>query len=502
MPASITWLGKQYVTLLRDKLQQMDEAQRLRVAQYWGVPAEAAALTAETLAAHMAASAPVRTAFDQLDAAEKDAVRAMDSAAHKGWVVTADIRRFAGIPETRVADLVRSLEEKGIAFTEERELPVENPYWGPTWAGRRLPTSPKQVLVLPEETASLFLTVVEEFIGGAWHAEMPSPLNQLESLPVETLRAMAGHYGVPLEGVAQTPVKLASLLQPVLKESAAIWQVINALPPHLHAVLDAVEAAGGRLSMESVRQRFAPDYPTLHSLVESLTERALAFDRFIHRERVLLAPDRVLETIAQHTLPELPRAKLEAVPAPASEERWLCDLYWAALLLVRFVRLEGITRTATTHKLPKRTTTRFMEQIQRIPAGITAEEWLEQNIRYLAAVGVLTNDDYIYLAQKEPQWLQQDSLTQAKELLNQWLAGRIEDVGQNHWEIPWMDHSLLAAGRNLLFELLRDCRPGQWYSLPSLLRRAAGSRPFFLCEHALPDKRRFAARSNRSPPPG
>ncbi|MBI3947311.1 MAG: helicase-associated domain-containing protein [Armatimonadetes bacterium] len=467
---------------LRERLAGRDAAQRAAAAGHWGVCADglADAPDADALAALMAAETPVRTAFDRLSAPEKDVLRAMASAAHRGWVAVADVRRLTGIPDSKVADLLRDLEAKAVAFVEERDLPADNPYWGPTWAGRRLPTRPTPVVALAEEVASLFLDAIGEYAGGAWYAEVPSPLSRLEALPALVLHAMAGHYGVSLDGVETCPGKLASRLQAAMKEQGAIWQVIRALPPDLRVVLDAVESAGGRLPIEDVCRHFDLDYPALHAVLGALAERGLAFDRFAHRTRVLLVPERVLEAMARHTLPAMPRARLRPVAAPGSECRLQLDLLWSLLQLVRHVRLEGLARAATTNAVPKRTAARLMAFLRHPPSDRSESEWIEQMIRYLAAVGVFPNPGNLRLA-AAPEWLRQDAFTQARGLLERWLEGYIEDLRQPRCELGlWMDYAGLAAGRGLLADLLRRCRPGQWYAIQSLLKAAAGVRPFFL----------------------
>ncbi|NLC59117.1 MAG: hypothetical protein GX774_19960 [Armatimonadetes bacterium] len=456
-----------------------------QIAQFWGVRVEGAAgrPDADALAAALASPSPVRTAFDRLEPDEKEILRTMDSAAHKGWVVIAAIRRATGIPESRVAACLNALEARAIAFTEERELPADNPYWGASWAGRRLPTRVTPVLALPEETAPLFLEIISEFTGSTWAADAPSPLNRLETLPVATLVAMAGHYGVSLAGAGGSAARIASRLQPVLKEHEAMWPVIAALPPTLRAVLDAAEAAGGRLPMAQVCQQFGLNYEELHVVLQALAERGLAFDRFVRRSRVLLVPDRVLECLARHTLPSLPRARLQPVAAPEGEEVWQRDLHWSLLLLVRHLRLEGLTRTLTTGSIPKRVATRLLDQMRRPPAGRPGDEWLEQLLIYLAGVGVIDDSVQLHLADPEPDWLRQSAHAQARGLLTRWAEGHLEEWRLRSQTGPlWMDRPRLAAGRSLLLDLLRRCRPGQWLSVDSLLRTAAGLRPFFLRE--------------------
>ena len=102
--------------------------------------------------------------------------------------------------------------------------------------------------------------------------------------------------------------------------------MIAALPPTLRAVLDAAEAAGGRLPMAQVCQQFGLNYEELHVVLQALAERGLAFDRFVRRSRVLLVPDRAGVPSTPH-LPSLPRARLQPVAAPEGEEVWQRDLH-------------------------------------------------------------------------------------------------------------------------------------------------------------------------------
>jgi hypothetical protein len=469
------------VITLRERLQGRSEEALREVGRHWGVPAGEPP-DPVVLAARMAAENPVRTAFDRLASEEKEVLRAMDSAAHRGWIAVAHLHRQTRLPDPQVADLIASLERKAIAFMEERDLPQRNPYWGPTWAGRKLPTTPTPILALPQETQQLFLDVLAEYSGGAWYAEAPSPLSRLEMLPLDLLRAMAAHYGVSLDGVEHSASRIAARLQGPLKEPQLLWKAVQSLPPPLRALLDAVEAAGGRLPMESVREQFAPEYEGVHALVRTLSERGLAFDRFIRRTRMLLMPDRVLDAVAQHTLPTFPRAKLKAAQ-PAGEARWHHELHWSLLQLVRHIRLEGLSRTATTHAVPKRTVARLIAQMHPPPVGRSPEEWIEQLILYLVHAGVLPDAAHLRLVSPEPEWLRQDPFTQARALFTRWLDGHVEDLRQTHHDLGlWMDRSLLASGRVLLTDLLRRCKPGEWYSIDSLLRAAAGLRPHFLRE--------------------
>ena len=117
------------------------------------------------------------------------------------------------------------------------------------------------------------------------------------------------------------------------------------------------------------------------------------------------------------------------------------------------------------------------------PVGRSPEEWIEQLILYLVHAGVLPDAAHLRLVSPEPEWLRQDPFTQARALFTRWLDGHVEDLRQTHHDLGlWMDRSLLASGRVLLTDLLRRCKPGEWYSIDSLLRAAAGLRPHFLRE--------------------
>ncbi len=210
---------------LREQLRKRSGRELGDLARYWGLASSdtQVAWDADSLVAQMAADTPVRTAFERLSAPERDLLRVLDSAAHRGWVAASQLSRLIGMPEARVAELISTLEHRALAFSEERDLPTANPYWGPNWGGRRLPTTPTQVLSLPLETSPFLLEVIAEYAGSSWYAEVPSPLNRLETLPAGTLRPPEARYTADLLRWAATVIVETD--KPLTEAIERVWIV-------------------------------------------------------------------------------------------------------------------------------------------------------------------------------------------------------------------------------------------------------------------------------------
>ncbi len=308
------------------------------------------------------------------------------------------------------------------------------------------------------------------------------------------LDALARHYGIQ-QGSYYSRVELREIIADELLEPNGAFEIIQKLDAPLRDLLKWVCEKGGKVSMQAIRKHTGYADTKLLNALHTFEEYALAFDTFTADERTLFVPSDTYEylkkattqtqaEIAQHEFAPLATPPQTISPADT-------PMVYDVATIVGAIYQQTIEPTQA-GKVPKR----LAGKIQPLMHGKARHRYINEEDEYMEMVfhiaqevGILRianpslegiKSHYEPTAQLE-QWSQLNLTGQTQRLLQCWTKSfrwmDIVGVHYRQWD-PYSWHPI--AARASILEYLKNCTPGQWYSVASLLQMIWDKDPFEL----------------------
>ncbi len=320
------------------------------------------------------------------------------------------------------------------------------------------------------------------------HAEL---LATLQSAPLSHI-ITANNFFDPH---AYTPysssyIPLATMRQLIASEfmrPATIITAIQRLSPEIRDFLQWFYTQGRQASMDDVRQHTKYDDTNLFTLIIALTTQGLAFDCMLKTgKRALFVPANlhpILCAALEDAFREPPPARLQTIDEPPivrpGEPKVQYDL--VTIISATYQQALQPTQAGRLHK-------RFAQKIQSALRALPRYQYDGEN-HYIDMLFAFASELELIHCPPPPlqdmkptyevsvtidTWTSLTLQEQTQMLLQQWqdstiwldLYGEYFQRAYNVWDTyAWTP----KQGRALLLKYLRQCQPGRWYSIPSLL---------------------------------
>ena len=358
---------------------------------------------------------------------------------------------------------------------------------------RKLPVQVVDILYVPMEIATYLYTTGREFFAPQSDRSQLTLEKILTPFYQSDLDEMSHRYGMEMDGSYYTRADHRSMLALNLVQPEAVAYALQQLDAPARNLFTLLFERGGKLSLEAVREFTGFDDITLSTILHTLAQYAIAFDTFSGKERVLFIPVDTYKNL--RTAPTQPAEAAQLVSPLSSppavrpgETIILHDL--ATIIGAVYQQDIEPTKMGT---VPKRIATKIDPLLRgrpRTALGNEGEnEYLEMLFDIARELGLLQLSRPAARDIKEryepgpalEHWSQMGAVEQTRRLLQFWVgSGRWGDVvGANYreWYSGYVDH---RAVRGSLVSHVRNCNPGQWYTIASLLQLIRGRDPFVL----------------------
>lgn len=466
------------------------------IAELWGVPPLEGDDPNEILRLErgMRDAIATRTAWEALDAAERAVLLAIVGPAARNWCVTERLETRTGLDLTQITDALAHLSERFIVSHEivkmqgDELVGQRTAFYG--YASTRSAQTPvveREIVYVPTELATTFYATGREISGALPDRTTLSLDDLLAPYRQGDLDQIGRRFGLTLHTYCSRN-EVRAVIADNVSQADAVRYAITQIEEPLRDVYEWLLARGGRATIDELRRRMGWNAPTLLQSLRTFEEYAIAFDAFSDGQRVLFVPAKTFDNLRRaHTRPQVETGLRERA-APQSCRPADSIILWDVAALVAAVMQHDIELTRA-QALPKRAAQRLIPML--------SNEWARQSdesgYRYLAQVlaealdlGIVQTanvEDHLRLelGAKLDVWSSQDARMQTHRIIRRWSHNRNwhDRVGAHY--SGWMSSYIsVSTAREALLQSLRQCAPGVWYDVPSLLRTVRGDDPFVL----------------------
>ena len=414
----------------------------------------------------------------------------------RNWQINDGIAERAGLPPKAALSGITKLLDHRLAFSELARtqngelLGQRATFYG--YAAPRNPQAPveeKVIVYVPTELATgLYTTGRELFLPNADRSE--KTLDEL--LPPYRqgdLDQIGRRFGLMMQSFYSRNEVRAAMAEN-LTQSEAVRYALARVDPLIRAVYDWLRAQDGKAPMTAVRRQFGLDDIALSRLLHTLEEYALIFDSFSGGERIIFIPRETLTNLRIAAKRPHVTIGLHEVSTPRAVRPSDPTFLWDLVALTASAAHQDIELTRS-GALPKRAAQRLLPALVSDRAHGHEDdahlyvEMLKQEASELGIVSAPQSRTQqrakLSLAPRIESWGKHDLVMQARRLFKRWPADRwwidLPGAGYREWLTFYIE---LPLAREAVGRLLRECKPGLWYSLESFRATLQSADPYIL----------------------
>lgn len=303
------------------------------------------------------------------------------------------------------------------------------------------------------------------------------------------------YYDYAYQGYYFSIAAIRELIREQLSQPTGAYEVMARLKPESRDLFKWVCEQGGKVSIDALGERTGSDSERLYAALQTFEEAAIAFDTFSDGQRVLFVPPDVFQSLKQ--------AATEAISAPAPAElvilseppRAVQDSMTTMLFdlaIVTGAAFQQVIEPTQAGNVPKRLATKIQPLLHGKPRMVSYENenrYLEMAFDIAMELGILRLSNpqldgikpRYEAAPSYNQWASLDVAGQTRGLLENWTKSThwIDILGLNFkqsdlYSFYWKP----VRGREVILAHLKQCVPGRWYSIQSLLNVIWENNPF------------------------
>lgn len=437
-----------------------------------------------------------RFVWERLGDAERRLLFAIVGPSARNWWLVEGLAERAHLSPEAADAALRRLVEAHVVFLADAKVQggelvgQRATFYGYTMPrNAQAPVEEKRIAYVPTELATALYTAGRElFVPIADRTsktldELLAPYRQGD------LDQIGRRFGLTLQAYYSRAEVRAAMAQN-LAQAEAVRYALARIEPRLRLVYEWLRERDGIGPVAEIRSRFSTDGVELSTLVHGLEDYALAFDAFRDGERVLFIPRETLANLKKAEGRTHVSVGLAERDMPGAVQPFDTPFLWDLTVIVAAAYHQDIELTRI-GSLPKRAALRLVPMLvgERARAGeddaLAYVELLKQEAAELGLVVAPASSSKVRgrLAPgpKLESWARHDQVMQARRLFRRWPTDRwwVDLPGANYQE--WMTFYLeLPIARELVQRLLKDCKPGVWYSLSSFLATVQGDNPYVL----------------------
>jgi Helicase conserved C-terminal domain len=469
------------------------------IAQWWGVeePASETQEARQQLERSMRDTIASRFVWERLGEYERRVLFAVVGPSARNWCLFDMIPERARLLTADASNALDSLIEQHLLFQENAKVQGGDLIGQrATFYGYTLPRNPqaeveeKLIAYVPTELATaLYTTGREHFVPIADRSdktldELLMPYRQGD------LDQIGRRFGLTLQAYySRNEVRTA--IAENLSQAEAVRYALTQIEPRLRSLYEWLRKRGGRATTSSIRASMKLDGAELAAMLHSMEEYALAFDTFSEGERILFIPKETLANLSDSD--ERPQAEVGLqveLDPPRSVQPADTTFLWDLAVIAEVAHQHEVELTRS-GSLPKRAATRILPLLvgprahQNEEEALAYVELLKQEAVEMGLVvappSTSKSRNHLGPGPKLESWGRHDLVMQARRLFRRWPTDRwwTDQPGAHYQE--WMTFYIeTPVAREVVAKLLRECRPGLWYSLGSFRTTLHGDNPYVL----------------------
>ena len=466
------------------------------IAELWGIPTPQRDDTgiALQIERQMRDQIAARTAWENLSSDERIVMLAIVGPSARNWCLVELLAERSGLPSERTESALAHLCGIFIVDCEMTKMQGSEVvgqrssfYNYFTTRTHQEPISEKMIAYVPTEIATTMYSIGREFNGVPQDRTTLSLDDLLLPYRQGDLDQIGRRFNLTMQSYSSRNEVRAVIAQNV-SQANAVSYAIQQLDPSLQDLYEVLMRNEGRLTLAEVRQKTHWNVPTLLRNLRTFEEYAIAFDGFSNGQRVLFIPSVTLENLRVASLRPHSQTGLCERKVPQSVRPADSTILWDIAAFVWLVAHHEVELTRA-QVLPRRTMQRVVPLLNNDLALHSDEltqryvTQLQLEVIDLAIVQTKNIDDHIRLelGEKLTNWASHDCRLQTLRVLRRWTYNRNWTDRPGAKYRSWMANFIsISAARDAMLNVLRQCDPGVWYDVPSLLRTIQGDDPFVI----------------------
>ncbi len=466
------------------------------IAELWGAPAPASDDTNEAMAIERTMRDPIaaRTAWENLGPDERKVLLAIVGPAARNWCAVDALPERAMLDVDRVDAALAQLRSLYIVEIEQAKLQgaellgQRQAFYGyVTTRTQQEPVVEKPIAYVPTEIVTTLYATGRELAGAPPDRTTLTLSDLLMPYRQGDLDLIGRRFHmVQYTYCSRNEVRV--LIAENVAQAEAVRFALTQIGPPLDEVYEWIIARGGRATLADLRKRMRWDVPTSLQAVRTFEEYAIAFDAFSDGERVLFIPARTFDNLRRANA--RPRAEVGLRERAAPRAIFPADSYalWDVAAFVAVLTQQEIELTRA-NILPKRVAQRVFPLLTNRDAllvdggGYEYVSQLQFEAIDLGIAQIISAENRGVLAPgpKLDAWSRQDVRMQTHRLVRRWPQNRNWQDRAGRGFRGWMSIYInIAVARDALLSALKQCDPGVWYDVKSLLHTIQGDDPFIL----------------------
>ncbi len=311
------------------------------------------------------------------------------------------------------------------------------------------------------------------------------PLNYLlTSLEVEKLEQAAETWNLSgLLGNA-TPAQLIVELAQALTDQAQQERVLNGLGETSRELFKLLKLAGGKMTLAALLENYV-SLKRLGRSLRPLLETQLVWEAFEKDESIVFIPAEILNP--RQPAPVVQPEALQTVTPPGRTTLFPpYALAWDILTFLNYITTNDLKLTNQA-LIPKRDLKKISSQLWPLNgAEMAGAEYqrLDFLVRMCFNLSLYKTESVSWRLRTGAEfeaWLELDFYRQMRKLVEFWLA---EPTRSGPVDFPYYYSSakMMSHANRVMLGWLKDCEPGTWYSMDSLLQKVQRENPYFIIQ--------------------
>jgi len=401
------------------------------------------------------------------------------------------------IPPTVAEKLVNELRNNGLIYPDTIRIPVAElesikpsiPKRKNSWGdyNRRNQAElfqTKIVVTVPRElTHSLKRLLSEKLEVGEFsassnqikysHLPLISLLKKSEVEGLDILAAMWGAYSMQGEAKNQ---QFYEELSRLMSEEATQKQILEDMDKDTRELFANLKQ--NRTTIDKLLKKYV-SIKRLSRTIQPLLEYRMVWEAFEDGKSVVWVPNEIAQP--RVSIEQSSTIELQTVTEPTEMTKYPPYAFaWDILTFLNYIRLNEVEVT-NEGRIPKRHLKKLGELLwhPENPDALNRTALLINLCNSLDLLDREEDEKALRLAPELNEWLKLDLYEQTRHIFKFWLEHNYfsEPV---FFSYPYNSQENKVTAINAMFSWLRNCQPGVWYSLNSLLLKVEKEQPFFI----------------------
>ena len=393
----------------------------------------------------------------------------------RGWVSIRELGRALPFSSTDLQMVLVGLEEAGLASGGLARVCGNELVEGPNFALRSRPSVQMDIVRMTPEISAVLLRIKNQMAAGDQSDKTLHKL--LGELTLPQLLQLASKWRIPHSDQCFKR-ELMVLLEDAISRQKCVDETLSRLGEEAVIVFRVVCEAGGRISVESLREGARLSERALKVALTNLVSHFLLVDTYLDQRRYLFAPNGVALDDEAADMKEGNACAELGSEHEVTEPQKVCPanftFFFDLQALTNLIETCEVEVAGSDLKLPHWAVNQLKEELAVVAGSGFGPIRLECLVRVAAKLGLIeTRGDRIVCTDKLEQWVALGVADQARMLFELWIEDESWCNEHRGYQVG-LDPAKYKCLRKRLLAVLRRCKPGSWYRVDTIAQAVIG----------------------------